>query len=197
MTQAHQAWTAAPVNQRDLEDAYLIDALIDAHGGGPEFGYRFLADEVAGAGLVAGERRIWRPCSEQGLWSTTVRRGWRGAGKGSGPAVHDDHVQRNVTAQRPDQVWGTDITERPTAEGRVYRCAMKDPFSNRSVGHAIDEGMTAQLAVTALRTAVAGRQPRGLVMVCSDPGSQLRARSFRAVLSRMPAGDHGTRRLCG
>jgi transposase InsO family protein len=43
--------------------------------------------------------------------------------------------------------------------------------------------MTAQLAVTALRTAVARRQPTGLVVVHSDRGSQFRARSFRAVLT--------------
>jgi len=42
--------------------------------------------------------------------------------------------------------------------------------------------MTAQLAVTAVRTAVARRQPRGVVVVHSDRGSQFRARSFRAVL---------------
>ena len=34
--QAYYAWTAAPISQRDLEDAYLtnalIDALIDPHG---------------------------------------------------------------------------------------------------------------------------------------------------------------------
>jgi putative transposase len=181
--QAYYAWTAAPISQRDLEDAYLTNALIDAHGDDPEFGYRFLADEVAGAGLVAGERRIWRLCSQQRLWSTTVRKGRRGAGKTPGPAVHDDHVQRNFTAQRPDQVWVTDITEHPTAEGKLYCCAIKDLFSNRIVGYAIDERMTAQLAVTALRTAVARRQPTGLVVVHSDRGSQFRARSFRAVLT--------------
>ena len=43
--------------------------------------------------------------------------------------------------------------------------------------------MTAQLAVTALRTAVARRQPTGVVVVHSDRGSQFRARSFRVVLT--------------
>ncbi len=56
--QAYYAGTAAPMSQRDLQDAYLTNALIDAHADDPEFGYRFIADEVAGAGLVAGERRI-------------------------------------------------------------------------------------------------------------------------------------------
>jgi putative transposase len=26
--------------------------------------------------------------------------------------VHDDHLQRDFSAERPDQVWVTDITER-------------------------------------------------------------------------------------
>jgi transposase InsO family protein len=43
--------------------------------------------------------------------------------------------------------------------------------------------MTAELAVTALRTAVARRQPGGVVVIHSDRGSQFRARSFRAVLT--------------
>ena len=43
--------------------------------------------------------------------------------------------------------------------------------------------MTAQLAVAALRTAVARRAPSGIVVVHSDRGAQFRARSFRAVLA--------------
>src|SRR4051794_41970282 len=56
-TQAYYAWLAAPVSQRDLEDAYLTNALIDAHGDDPEFGYRLLADGLDRAGHVVGERR--------------------------------------------------------------------------------------------------------------------------------------------
>jgi len=181
--QAYYAWLKSPISDRELEDAYLTNALIDAHGDDPEFGYRFLADELERAGRDVGERRVWRLCSQQKLWSTTVRKGRRGAGKTPGPAVHDDHVQRNFTANEPDQVWVTDITEHPTAEGKLYCCAIKDLFSNRIVGYAIDERMTAQLAVTALRTAVARRQPTGVVVVHSDRGAQFRARSFRAVLT--------------
>jgi putative transposase len=55
--QAHYAWLAAPISPRDLEDAHLINALIDAHSDDPEFGYRFLADELQRAGLRARERR--------------------------------------------------------------------------------------------------------------------------------------------
>lgn len=181
--QAYYAWLAQPVSPRELEDAYLTNALVDAYEDDPEFGYRLLADELERAGHVAGERRVWRLCSQQRLWSCTVRKGRRGNGKRPGPAVHDDHVQRDFTAAAPDTVWVTDITEHPTAEGTLYCCAIKDLFSNRIVGYALDERMTAQLAVAALRTAVARRQPTGVVVVHSDRGSQFRARSFRAVLS--------------
>ncbi len=181
--QAYYAWLKQPVSERDLADAYLTNALLDAHADDPEFGYRFLADELERGGHVVGERRVWRLCSQQKLWSCTVGKGRRGSGKTPGPAVHEDHLQRDFTASAPDTVWVTDITEHPTAEGKLYCCAIKDLFSNRIVGYALDERMTAQLAVTALRTAVARRQPQGVVVVHSDRGSQFRARSFRAVLT--------------
>jgi putative transposase len=96
--------------------------------------------------------------------------------------VHDDLVQRQFNAPAPDVVWVTDITEHPTVEGKLYCCAIKDLFSNRIVGYALDERMTAKLAVSALRAAIARRQPNGTVVVHSDRGSQFRARAFRAVL---------------
>lgn len=71
----------------------------------------------------------------------------------------------------------------PTAEAKLYCCLIKDLFSNRIVGYALDERMTAQLAVGALRAAVARRAPTSVVIVHSDRGSQFRARSFRAVLT--------------
>jgi transposase InsO family protein len=62
-------------------------------------------------------------------------------------------------------------------------CAIKDLCSNRIVGYSIDDRMTANLAVGALRSAIARRQPAGTVIVHSDRGGQFRSRSFRAVLT--------------
>ena len=42
--------------------------------------------------------------------------------------------------------------------------------------------MTAQLAVHALRSAIARRRPEGTVVVHSDRGGQFRSRAFRATL---------------
>lgn len=180
-TQGYYKWLRNPCSQRDLDDAYLTNAIIDVHADDPEFGYRFIADELEAAGHVVGERRVWRVCSQAQVFSATVRKGRKGKGR-PGPAVHDDLVQRNFTAPRPNAVWLTDITEHPTSEGKLYACIIKDLFSNRIVGYAIGPRMTAKLARTALRTAVARRQPGRVVVVHSDRGSQYRSRIFLAAL---------------
>lgn len=179
--QAYYAWAASPVSARDWDDAHATNTLVDAHRDDPGFGYRLLADELGRAGIGCGERRVWRLCSQQGLFSATVRKGRKG--KRPGPAVHDDHIRRDFTCEAPNRKWVTDITEHPTRSGvKVYCCAIKDLFSNRIVGYAIDTRMTSELAVTALRTAIARRQPAGPVIVHADRGAQFRARNFQAVL---------------
>jgi putative transposase len=180
--QAFYKWRARPCSPRVLEEARLVNAIVDVHADDPEFGYRLIADELSAAGHQVSERRVWRLCREHRIWSTTTKKGRRSSAKAPGPAVHDDLVQRQFRTDRPNAVWLTDITEHPTAEGKLYCCAIKDCFSNRIVGYAVGERMTAQLAAAALRAAIARRQPVGTVVVHSDRGGQFRSRTFRAVL---------------
>jgi putative transposase len=81
-------------------------------------------------------------------------------------------VQRQFTADRPDRIWLTDITEHLTGEGKLYLCAIKDACSGRIVGYSMDSRMKASLAVAALRNAIALRSPAATVVVHSDRGSQ-------------------------
>jgi transposase InsO family protein len=181
-TQAFYKWQTRPVSDRDWADAHVVNTIVDVHADDPEFGYRFIADELERAGQATNERRVWRLCRDHRVWSTTTKKGRRASGKTPGPAVHDDLVQRNFTAASLDAVWLTDITEHPTLEGKLYICSIKDLCSNRIVGYAIDQRMTRHLAVSALRSAIARRRPCGTVIVHSDRGSQFRSRDFRAVL---------------
>jgi len=174
-TQAYYKWLAAPVTQRDWNDAHLINAALDIHADDPAFGYRFIADELNAASISAGENRVARLCSVQGIYSVLTKR--KGTGRQPGPAVHDDLVERQFAASEPNRLWLTDITEHATAEGKVYLCAIKDVFSGRIVGYSIDSRMKASLAVAALRSAIARRSPQATV-VHSDRGSQFRSKAF-------------------
>ena len=44
----------------------------------------------------------------------------RGLNHRSGPPVHDDLIARQFSARAANQVWLTDVTERPTDEGKPY-----------------------------------------------------------------------------
>jgi putative transposase len=151
--QAYYKWERQPVSRRNWDEAHLINAALDIHADDPAFGYRFIADELAAAGFSAGENRVARLCSQQQIWSVFARK--RGLSRKAGPPVHDDLVKRQFTADGPDRLWLTDISEHPTAEGKLYLCAIKDVWSNRIVGYSMDSRMTAHLAVSALRNAIA------------------------------------------
>ncbi len=102
----------------------------------------------------------------------------------AGTPAHDDLVRRNFIADRPNQLWLADITEHWTGEGKLYLCAIKDVFSNRIVGWAIDSRMKARLVVAAIEMAVARRGDVAGCILHSDRGSQFRARKVHRCLAR-------------
>ena len=173
--QTYYRWLSNPVSQRDWDDAHVINACIDAHHDNPTFGYRFIKDELETVGIMASENRVNRLCTMARLWSIHARK--RGLNRKAGPPVHDDLIDRDFTACRPNQKWLTDITEHQTSEGKLYLCAVKDLWSNRIVGYSISERMTADLAVNSLRNAIATRESAGTI-IHSDRGSQFRAHAY-------------------
>ncbi|UTM39778.1 IS3 family transposase (plasmid) [Rhodococcus pyridinivorans] len=181
--QPYYRWLERPVTDAELEEAYRANALFDAHREDPEFGYRFLADEARDAGESMSDRTAWRICSTNKWWSVFGKK--RGSKKGrSGPPVHDDLVGRIFTADEPNRLWLSDITEHRTDEGKLYLCAVKDVYSNRIVGYSISDRMKSRLAVAALESAVARRGSVAGCVVHSDRGSQFRSRKFVRALGR-------------
>ncbi len=181
--QPYYRWRANPVTGAEIVAAYRANALLNAHHDDPEFGYRFLVDEARDAGQTMADRTAWRICRDNGWWSA-FGKPRRGKGTRPGPPVHDDLVQREFTADGPNELWLSDITEHWTAEGKLYLCAIKDVYSNRIVGYSIDSRMKSRLAVAALNNAVARRDNVAGCVLHTDRGSQFRARSFIRTLNR-------------
>ena len=180
--QPYYRWLAHPITDAELVEAYRANALFDAHKDDPEFGYRYLVEEAREAGESMAERTAWRICSQNQLWSVFGKK--RGKNGKVGPPVHDDLVERDFTADAPNQLWLSDITEHRTDEGKLYLCAIKDVFSNRIVGYSIDSRMKSRLATAALSSAVARRGDVAGCILHSDRGSQFRSRRFVHALGR-------------
>ncbi|WP_344036653.1 IS3 family transposase, partial [Mycolicibacterium alvei] len=180
--QPYYRWLAKPVTDAEIVEAYRANALFDAHRDDPEFGYRYLVEEASDAGEPMAQRTGWRICTQNRWWSVFGKK--RGKNGKVGPPVHDDLVERDFTADAPNQLWLTDITEHRTGEGKLYLCAVKDVFSNRIVGYSIDSRMKSRLATAALSSAVARRGEVAGCILHSDRGSQFRSRRFVRTLGR-------------
>jgi len=65
----------------------------------------------------------------------------------AGRPVAPDRLQRNFTADRPNQKWVADITYIPTREGWLYLAVVMDLFSRRIVGWSMEQRMTDDLVL--------------------------------------------------
>jgi putative transposase len=64
-----------------------------------------------------------------------------------------DLVDRNFTADRPNQLWVADITYVPTVAGFLYLAVVLDAFSRRIVGWAMETHLRTELVLAAVLNA--------------------------------------------
>jgi putative transposase len=121
-----------------------------------------------GRGLY-GARKVWGQLHREGISAArcTVERLMRELGIRGVTASrkrprttlpgHDrpgDLLERDFTADRPDQRWVADITYVATAAGWVYTAFVQDLFSRRIVGWQVADHLGADLALDALEMAI-------------------------------------------
>jgi transposase InsO family protein len=136
-------------------------------------------------GLRCGENRVARLMREQAL-AARRKRAFRPRTTRAG-AIAAPNLLKGVEPSRPDQVWASDITYVATREGWLYLAVILDLFSRKVVGWKVGETLEAALVVTALRNALARRQPpRGLIFH-SDRGSQYSSEAVKQPLTLLGA----------
>ena len=89
-------------------------------------------------------KRVERLMREEGLQGIYRRRGRRNL---VNAATEEDLVRRQFTAEAPDRLWLTDITEHPAADGKAYCAAVMDAYSRRIIGWSIDKRQDTDLVV--------------------------------------------------
>ena len=92
-------------------------------------------------------------------------------------------LDRQFTAERPNQKWIADFTYIWTAEGWLYVAAVIDLFSRRVVGWSMKAEMNAQLVADALVMAIWRRGKPDALLHHSDQGSQYTSQQFQTLMS--------------
>ncbi len=173
----YYAWAKRPTSERAVTDALLIEDIRAAHATSKgTYGVPRIQVDLAEQGIRVGRKRVARLMRNAGLAgvsrrkfvTTTVRDGGRQA---------PDLVDRNFTAERPNQLWVADITYIPTWAGFLYLAVALDAFSRRIVGWAMATTLHTQLVLDALNMALATRRPKGVIHH-SDQGSQYTSIEF-------------------
>jgi transposase InsO family protein len=98
--------------------------------------------------------------------------------------VHLNTLNQRFSAEKPNQIWMSDITYISTEEGWLYVASVMDLFSRKIVGWHVDSRMTKDLVLTALDRAYQQQQPTGSVLHHSDRGSQYASHEYEKRLKR-------------
>jgi putative transposase len=179
------AWRARPASRRQREDmvvlAHVRSAFARSKG---TYGSPRMTCELQGEGLRVGRRRTARLMRENGLVARRKRRFKRTTDSHHALPVAPNLVDRDFAAERPNQKWAADISYIWTGEGWLYLAVVLDLFARRVVGWAVSERLHKELALAALRKALAIRRPGAGLIHHSDRGSQYCSTAYQAELRR-------------
>jgi putative transposase len=94
------------------------------------------------------------------------------------------YLLRNLTIQRPDQVWCADITYVPMPRGHAYLCAVMDWHSRKVLGWALSNTMDTHLCLEAWEKALSatGKVPE---IFHTDQGCQFTSQEWTSRLTEV------------
>jgi len=116
-------YAAAAETPENLRRMRLLDQEYTAH---PFLGSRRLTQWLIGQGEAVNRKRVQRLLRLMGLEAVYPKP--RLSTAQPGHRIYP-YLLRNVSIERPDQVWSTDITSVPLASGFMYLAAILDWFS--------------------------------------------------------------------
>lgn len=168
--------------RRDAELVARIQALFARFKG--RYGAPRIHGELAKDGINISRKRVARLMREAGIRAKGARKYKATTDSKHTLPVAPNLIERQFTAEAPNEVWVSDITYLWTRQGWMYLAVIIDLFSRRVVGWSLSDRMTADLVCSALDSAVAQRQPGPKLIFHSDRGSQYASRTFRRRLWR-------------
>jgi transposase InsO family protein len=170
-----------------VKDVELRDAIQRIALKYPSYGRPRITAELKRQGRVVNHKRVGRILREDNLLCIRKRKFQTTTDSSHGHRVYPNLI-RGWTPSQPNQVWVADITYIRLIEEFVYLAVVLDSYSRLVIGWALERSLEAELAVGALRMALAQRgAPAGLIHH-SDRGVQYACDRYTELLN-----EHGVR----
>lgn len=180
---AYYGWLNSSPSAKKLADEKLmkkIRMIFNKHK--KRYGARRIKKELAKEDLIASRRRISRLMKIADLCCKAKRKFKVTTDSKHNLPISPNLLDRNFTADKPNQAYVGDITYIPTQEGWLYLAVVIDLFSRQVVGWSMKSHLRTALVNDALLMAIWKRKPaRGLIWH-SDRGSQYASKSHRDLL---------------
>jgi len=177
-------------SDRIREDGRLLERIREVHAANYHaYGYRRTWKALLREGERVPRCRVQRLMRRHGI-EGAKRRGkpWRTTTPDRAALRRPDLVERDFTAERPDELWVADLTYLRCWEGVVFFAFVIDAYSRKVVGWQFAPHMRTTLVLDALRMALHQRGPGADVELVhhSDRGSQYTSGDYTQTLT-----DHG------
>mgnify|MGYP003521813181 FL=1 len=137
--------------------------------------------DLRAKGWTVSEKTVADSMRRQGLVARIIKRRNGLTKQDKGAPLFPDLVKRDFTASAMNEKWVGDITEIPTARGKLYLATVIDLYSRRLLAAATSLHPDAELAGAAITMAAAvrgGREHIKGVIFHSDRGSTYTAKNY-------------------
>jgi putative transposase len=172
-SRGYRAWVSRPMSQRQRDDLTLLAHIREQNRLSlGSYGRPRMTAELKELGLNVGHRRVGRLMRENGLSAVRTRKYKATTDSNHDFTVAPNLLNRDFTANIPNQKWAGDISYIWTREGWLYLAVMIDLHSRRIIGWAVSNRLKRDLAIRALDMAVALRKPPPGCIHHTDRGSQ-------------------------
>jgi putative transposase len=179
-TSGYYAWLTRAPSARAQRDAQLKPRIRAIHvWSDGTYGRPRIHAQLQEEGEAVSPKRVGRLMREERLEGVSRRKWVATTTRAPFAEPAPDLVERQFTAQGPDQLWVADITYVPTWAGFLYLAVVLDAWSRRIVGWAMAQHLRTELVLAALNMAVAQRRPDAVIHH-SDQGCQYTSLAFGA-----------------
>ena len=183
----YYAWMRRQPGARARANEELIVQIRACHQRSAQrYGSPRIHQDLQHQGIRCGKNRVARLMRLNGIVAKQLRRFRVTTRATKGATYAPDRLQRCFVAERPHQVWTSDITFVWTDEGWLYLAVILDVFSRSIVAWVTSRWIDAQLVCRTLSLALQKASPRQEIVFHSDRGSQYVNDAIGRVIARSP-----------